>query len=106
MPENEPLRFEWKGIWHLWFTTKALLSSSKAHRPTEMPSLQARYSPLNTKREVETIPTGHSLVLTVACFQAEGQRHLTISGAWDRARGPRYQDRDPRIKRAEGGRKC
>ena len=42
MPENEPLRFEWKGIWHLWFTIKALLSSSKVHRPTEMPSFQAR----------------------------------------------------------------
>lgn len=42
MPENEPLRFEWKGIWHLWFTIKALLSSSKVHRPTEMPGFQAR----------------------------------------------------------------
>lgn len=76
MPENEPLRFEWKGIWHLWFTTKALLSSSKAHRPTEMPSLQGRYSSLNTKREVETIPTGHSLVLTVTYSQAGGQKHI------------------------------
>ena len=52
------------------------LSISKAHRPTEMPSLQGRYSSLNTKREVETIPTGHSLVLTVTYSQAGGQKHI------------------------------
>ena len=44
-----------------------------------MPSLQGCYSPLNTKREVETIPTGHSLVLTVAYSQAEGQKHTELS---------------------------
>ena len=139
MPENEPLRFEWKGIWQLWLLLKPCSAAAKHTGPQRCPASkhtaaaaaaakslqscptlcdpidgsppgfpvpQAHYSPQNTKREMETISTGHSSVLTVASFQAEGQRHLTISGAWDRARGPRHQDRDPRIKRAEGGRKC
>lgn len=78
MTVNELPRFEWKGIQHLSFTIKALLRSSKTNRNPASKDRQASdqlYYLLDTKMQMETIPVGHALALTVACSQVRHQRH-------------------------------
>lgn len=86
--------------------------SSKAHRPTEMPSFKGRWAPdrlhsvryqngsgLNSRRPC----------LGPNCWLLPSYRpetHLTLTGAWDGERGHGHQVRDPRPTQAESSRKC
>lgn len=85
MTENELSRFEWKGIWRLSFTIKPCSGAAECTGPQRRPASKGsrapdrHYHPLDTRTEVETIPTGHSVTLTVACHQATGQRHTQLS---------------------------